>query len=136
MFEEIKASLHDFGVDFDVYFHEDSLHESGAVGRAVARLREAGHVYDKDGATWLRSTDFGDDKDRVLIKQDGSYTYLTPDIAYHKNKYDRGYDQIINVWGADHHGYISRMKAAIQALGLPVDKFDVKIIQIVNLLEE
>src|SRR5699024_5412457 len=99
-------------------------------------LRERGYVYDKDGATWLRSTDFGDDKGRVLIKQDGSCTYLTPDIAYHKNKYYRGYDQIIEVWGADHHGYITLMREAIQALGLAVYKFDVKIIQIVNLLEE
>src|SRR5699024_2798258 len=82
-----------------------------------------------------RSTDFGDDKDRVLVKKDGNYTYLTPDIAYHKNKLERGYDQIVNIWGADHHGYIARMRAAIQALGYPSDKMDVKIIQMVNLLE-
>src|SRR5699024_413420 len=98
------------------------------VTEVLEYLRESGYVYDKDGATWLRSTDFGDDKDRVLIKQDGSYTYLTPDIAYHKNKYDRGYDQIVNVGGVDHHGYMSRMKGAMQWRGLPVDKIDVKII--------
>lgn len=132
----LKKDLADFRVYFDNWFSEQSLYDDHKVTEVLEYLRESGYVYDKDGATWLRSTDFGDDKDRVLIKQDGSYTYLTPDIAYHKNKYDRGYDQIINVWGADHHGYISRMKAAIQALGLPVDKFDVKIIQIVNLLEE
>src|SRR5699024_5633911 len=131
-----KKDLADFRVHIDNWFSEQSLYDNQSVEKALEKLRESGYVYDKDGATWLRSTDFGDDKDRVLIKQGGSYTYLTPDIAYHKNKYDRGYDQIINVWSADHHGYISRMKAAIQALGLPVDKFDVKIIQIVNLLEE
>ena len=81
-------------------------------------LRDNGHVYEEDGATWFRSTDFGDDKDRVLIKQDGSYTYLTPDIAYHRDKLARGFEKLINIWGADHHGYIPRMKAAIQALGI------------------
>lgn len=95
-----------------------------------------GYVYEKDGATWFRSTEFGDDKDRVLIKQDGNYTYLTPDIAYHKNKLDRGFNKIINVWGADHHGYVPRMRAAIQALGYAPEKFDVKIIQMVNLFEK
>src|SRR5690606_40554116 len=89
----------------------------------------------KDGATWFRSTDFGDDKDRVLIKNDGAFTYLTPDIAYHQNKLDRGFDKLINVWGADHHGYIPRMKAAIQALGYEADKLDVKIFQMVNLFD-
>ena len=102
---------------------------------ALDKLEEGNYTYEKDGAMWFRTTDFGDDKDRVLIKQDGSYTYLTPDIAYHKDKLDRGFDSIINVWGADHHGYIPRMRAAIQALGYPVERFDVKIIQMVNLFE-
>ena len=96
-------------------------------------LRESGYVYEEDGATWLRSTDFGDDKDRVLIKQDGSYTYLTPDIAYHKDKLARGFEKLINIWGADHHGYIPRMKAAIQALGYDREALEVEIIQLVHL---
>lgn len=96
-------------------------------------LRKNGHVYEQDGATWFRSTAFGDDKDRVLIKKDGSYTYLTPDIAYHKDKLDRGFDKLINIWGADHHGYIPRMKAAIQALGYDKDTLEVEIMQMVSL---
>src|SRR5690606_6511523 len=102
---------------------------------ALKKLEEGNYIYEKDEATWFRSTDFGDDKDRVLVKSDGSYTYLTPDIAYHKNKLERGYNEIINVWGADHHGYIPRMRAAIEALGYPSEKFHVKIIQMVNLFE-
>jgi arginyl-tRNA synthetase len=96
-------------------------------------LRENGHIYEEDGATWFRSTELGDDKDRVLIKQDGSYTYLTPDIAYHKDKLERGFEKLINIWGADHHGYIPRMKAAIQALGYDRDTLEVEIIQLVHL---
>lgn len=133
--DQIKADLKDFRVDFDSWFSEASLYEDDKVAEAVEKLRAAGVVYESEGATWLRSTDFGDDKDRVLIKNNGDYTYLTPDIAYHKNKYDRGYDQIINVWGADHHGYIQRMRAAMEALGYPVSHFDVKVIQMVSLLE-
>lgn len=133
---QIKADLQDFRVEFDTWFSEASLYENNKVVEAVEKLKIAGVVYESDGATWLRSTDFGDDKDRVLIKQNGDYTYLTPDIAYHKNKFDRGYDQIINVWGADHHGYIPRMRAAMEALGYPVEAFDVSVIQMVSLLEE
>ncbi len=134
--EKIKTDLEAFGVHFDHWFSEQSLYDSGKITTSLNKLKEAGYTYESDGATWLRSTDFGDDKDRVLIKQDGTYTYLTPDIAYHQNKFERGFDKVINVWGADHHGYVSRMSAAIQALGYPVEKFSVNIIQMVNLFEE
>ncbi|NBJ69707.1 MULTISPECIES: arginine--tRNA ligase [Clostridia] len=130
---KIKKDLQTFGVHFDSWFSERSLYKDNKIVETLEKI--AAYTYEKDGATWFRSTEFGDDKDRVLIKQDGSYTYLTPDIAYHKNKLDRGFNQIINVWGADHHGYIPRMRAAIQALGYPVEKFAVKIIQMVNLFE-
>ncbi|CDQ38268.1 arginine--tRNA ligase [Virgibacillus salexigens] len=130
---KIEQDLAEFRVHFDSWFSERSLYKENKITDALKVLDP--YMYEKDGATWFRTTDFGDDKDRVLIKQDGSYTYLTPDIAYHKNKLDRGFDQIVNVWGSDHHGYIPRMRAAIQGLGYPVEKFDVKIIQMVNLFE-
>lgn len=133
--EKIKVDLADFRVKFDEWFSETSLYETGAVEKIVETLREKGYVYDKDGATWLRSTDFGDDKDRVLIKQDGTYTYLTPDIAYHENKFSRGFEQLINIWGADHHGYIPRMKAAMQCLGYEADQLVVLINQMVSLYQ-
>ncbi|WP_077329389.1 arginine--tRNA ligase [Virgibacillus siamensis] len=133
--DKLKKDLNDFGVYFDNWFSEQSLYDANKVKEAVQTLKDGGYVYDQDGAVWFRSTAFGDDKDRVLIKQDGNYTYLTPDIAYHKNKLERGYDQIINVWGADHHGYIGRMRAAIEALGYSPEKFDVKVIQMVRLFE-
>lgn len=104
--------------------------------KALDALKARGKVYEHEGATWLRTTEFGDDKDRVLIKNDGSYTYLTPDVAYHMDKYDRGYDQIINIWGADHHGYIPRMKAAMEALGNDPDKLIVLIAQMVSLYQD
>ncbi|GAB3048057.1 arginine--tRNA ligase [Virgibacillus ainsalahensis] len=132
----IEKDLADFGVHFDNWFSERSLYKEDKISEAVETLAKGNYIYEKDGATWFRSTDLGDDKDRVLIKQDGNYTYLTPDIAYHKNKLDRGFNKIINVWGSDHHGYIARMRAAIQALGYEVEKFDVKIIQMVNLFEQ
>ena len=132
--EKIEADLADFRVHFDHWFSEQSLYHE-KINEALQVLKDAGYVYEQDGATWLRSTDFGDDKDRVLIKQDGNYTYLTPDIAYHQNKLERGFNKIINVWGADHHGYIPRMRAAIQALGYAPEKFEVQIIQMVNLFE-
>jgi arginyl-tRNA synthetase len=131
--EKLKKDLKDFGVEFDVWYSETSLYHNGKIDEALQILRENGHIYEKDGATWFRSTAFGDDKDRVLIKQDGSYTYLTPDIAYHKDKLDRGFDKLINIWGADHHGYIPRMKAAIEALGYDKDTLEVEIIQLVHL---
>ena len=134
--DRIKQILSDFRVEFDHWFSESSLYESDQIDLVLEKLKEAGYVYEKDGATWFRTTDFGDDKDRVLIKNDGSYTYLTPDIAYHQNKLNRGFDKIINVWGADHHGYVPRMSAAIQALGYPEDILSVSIIQMVNILED
>ena len=109
------------------------LYKDGKIDAALAVLKENGHIYEEDGATWFRSTELGDDKDRVLIKQDGSYTYLTPDIAYHRNKLERGFEKLINIWGADHHGYIPRMKAAIEALGYNRDQLEVEIIQLVHL---
>lgn len=130
---KLKRDLEDFRVGFDVWFSETSLYKNGKIDEALAALRATGYIYEQDGATWLRSTDFGDDKDRVLIKQDGSYTYLTPDIAYHKDKLDRGFEKLINIWGADHHGYIPRMRAAIQALGYDRDALEVEIIQLVHL---
>ena len=111
-----REVLSAFGVDFDVWYRELSLVEAGLIDEALADLRERGVVYEADGATWLRSTDFGDDKDRVLVKSDGELTYLMPDIAYHRDKFSRA-DQLINIWGADHHGYVARMKAAMAALG-------------------
>ncbi|WP_435736634.1 arginine--tRNA ligase [Cellulosimicrobium sp. PMB13] len=137
MFGEIKASLHDFGVDFDLYFHEDSLHESGAVERAVARLRESGHVFEQDGATWLRTTDFGDDKDRVVIKSDGEAAYIAGDIAYYLDKRERGFDEVIIMLGADHHGYIGRMMAVCAAFGdEPGRNLQILIGQLVNLVKD
>lgn len=130
---KLKKDLEDFRVTFDVWYSETSLYKNGKIDEALDALRAAGYIYEQDGATWFRSTDFGDDKDRVLIKQDGSYTYLTPDIAYHKDKLDRGFEKLINVWGADHHGYIPRMRAAIQALGYDRDALEVEIIQLVHL---
>ncbi len=137
MFAEIKQSLHDFGVDFDVYFHEDSLHESGAVERAVARLRELGHVFDQDGATWLRTTEFGDDKDRVIIKSDGEAAYIAGDIAYYLDKRERGFDRVVMMLGADHHGYVGRMKAVAAAFGDDPDvHLEILIGQLVNLVKD
>lgn len=133
---KIKKDLDEFGVTFDRWFSEQSLYEDNKITAALGDLQENGYTYEKDGATWFKSTAFDDDKDRVLIKQDGTYTYLTPDIAYHKDKLERGYDKIINVWGSDHHGYVPRMRAAIQALGYPKDKFSVSIVQMVNVLED
>jgi arginyl-tRNA synthetase len=137
MFREIKAKLHDFRVDFDVYFHEDSLHASGAVGRAVARLRELGHIYEADGATWLRTTEFGDDKDRVIIKSDGNAAYIAGDLAYYLDKRERGFDRAIIMLGADHHGYIGRMMAMCAAFGdTPWVNLEILIGQMVNLVKD
>jgi len=117
MFTEIKASLHDFGVEFDVYFHENDLHESGAVDRAIARLSELGVMYEKSGAKWLRTTDYGDDKDRVVIKSNGEPAYISSDLAYYLNKRERGFDRAFILLGADHHGYVARMMAMCAAFG-------------------
>lgn len=131
--EKLKNDLENFRVKFDVWYSETSLYHNGKIDEALKLLKDNGHIYEKDGATWFRSTELGDDKDRVLIKQDGSYTYLTPDIAYHKDKLERGFEKLINIWGADHHGYIPRMKAAIEALGYDRDALEVEIIQLVHL---
>jgi arginyl-tRNA synthetase len=137
MFDEIKASLHEFGVDFDVYFHENDLHDSGAVDRAVARLRDLGHIYEADGATWLRSTDFGDDKDRVVIKSDGQPAYISGDLAYYLDKRERGFNRCIIMLGADHHGYVQRLMAMTAAFGdEPYVNLQILIGQMVNLVKE
>lgn len=130
---EVLAAFH---VHFDVWSSEQALVDSGAMAAALADLRERGHAYDADGATWLRSTEFGDDKDRPLLKSDGDPTYLLPDIAYHRDKFARGFDLLIDVWGADHHGYVPRMRAGIEALGHDPDEFEVPIVQIVRLERE
>ncbi|GHF80531.1 arginine--tRNA ligase [Amycolatopsis bartoniae] len=136
MFAEIKQSLHEFGTDFDVYFHEDSLHQSGAVARAVEELKRSGNLYEADGAWWLRSTEFGDDKDRVVIKSDGNPAYIAGDIAYLQDKIGRGADLCIYMLGADHHGYIARLKAAAAAMGQDPAVVEVLIGQLVNLVSD
>ncbi len=136
MFTEIKATLHDFRTDFDVYFHEDSLHASGAVGTVVTRLKASGHLFEKDGAWWLKSTDYGDDKDRVVIKSDGDPAYIAGDLAYFLDKRSRGFDLCIYMLGADHHGYVSRLKAAAAALGDDPDVVEVLIGQMVFLVKD
>jgi arginyl-tRNA synthetase len=136
MFDEIKRSLHEFGTDFDVFFHEDALHTSGAVDRAVRQLKDSGHLYLADGAWWLRSTEFGDDKDRVLIKSDGAAAYIAGDVAYLLDKRGRGFDLCIYMLGADHHGYTARLKAAAAALGDDPDSVEVLIGQMVNLVRD
>ena len=136
MFAQIKESLHEFGVDFDVYFHENSLFESGAVDRAIQKLKDNGNLYESEGAWWLRSTDFGDDKDRVVIKSDGNAAYIAGDIAYVADKFDRGHNLAIYMLGADHHGYIARLRAAAQALGYDPEAVEVLIGQLVNLVRD
>lgn len=136
MFDHIKESLHEFGTDFDVYTHEDSMHTSGRVDQAIAKLRETGSIYEKDGAVWLRTTDFGDDKDRVVIKSDGNPAYIAGDLAYFLDKRKRGFDLCIYMLGADHHGYIARLKAAAAALGDDPDTVEVLIGQMVNLVRD
>lgn len=136
MFTHIKESLHEFGTDFDVYTHEDSMHTSGRVDQAIARLRETGNVYEKDGATWLRTSAFGDDKDRVVIKSDGKPAYIAADIAYYLDKRQRGFDLCIYMLGADHHGYIARLKAVAAAFGEDPATVEVLIGQLVNLVRD
>ena len=136
MFGDIRASLGEFGVHFDVYFHENTLHETGAVERAVARLRELGHIFDADGAVWLRTTAFGDDKDRVVIKSNGEAAYISGDLAYYLNKRERGFDRCIIMLGADHHGYVQRLMAMCAAFGdTPYVNLQVLIGQMVNLVQ-
>ena len=127
--EDIRNDLSLFGIEYEVWFSERSLTEKGAVNRAIERLREAGEVYEQDGALWFRSTGYGDQKDRVLVRDNGQTTYFASDIAYHMDKLERGFDRVIDVWGADHHGYVPRVKAALQALGDDPSKLDVLLVQ-------
>ena len=136
MFTHIKESLHEFGTDFDVYTHEDSMHTSGRVDQAIAKLRETGNVYERDGATWLRTSAFGDDKDRVVIKNDGKPAYIAGDIAYYLDKRQRGFNLCIYMLGADHHGYIARLKAVAAAFGEDPSTVEVLIGQMVNLVRD
>ncbi len=131
----IKKDLEDFGVIFDTWQSERDLYSNGDVVQAIDDLRVRGYIFEHEGATWFRSTEFGDDKDRVIIKKDGEYTYFAPDIAYHRNKILRGFEELVDIWGADHHGYIPRMQAVIQALGLPPESLRVLLVQLVNLLK-
>ncbi|MGA7802872.1 MAG: arginine--tRNA ligase [Gammaproteobacteria bacterium] len=126
---DIRQDLREFGVEYDDWFSERSLTETGAVQRAIDRLRDAGHLYEQDGALWFRSTAFGDEKDRVVVRENGQTTYFASDIAYHMNKLERGYERVIDVWGADHHGYVPRVKAALAALGDDPGKLDVLLVQ-------
>jgi arginyl-tRNA synthetase len=126
---DIRDDLSEFGVNYDEWFSERSLLESGAVARVIERLREAGHLYQSEGAWWFRSTDFGDEKDRVVIRENGQLTYFASDIAYHANKFERGFDRVIDIWGADHHGYVPRVKAALSALGHEPAQLDVLLVQ-------
>jgi len=126
---DCRSDLLEFGVTFDAWFSEKSLFDSGLVERAIQRLEQTGHLYVKDGAKWFRSTDFGDEKDRVVQRENGQYTYFASDIAYHISKYERGFDRMINVWGADHHGYILRVKGALNALGLDSDRLTIALVQ-------
>ena len=133
---KIRKDLDMFGVEFDMYTSEQELYDNNLVQESIKLLEEKGFIYEEDGAVWFRSTDFGDDKDRVLKKSDGSYTYLTPDIANHIEKLKRGNDKLVDIWGADHHGYIARVKASMQALGYEADKLEVDIIQMVRLIKD
>jgi arginyl-tRNA synthetase len=131
----IEATLERFGVEFDTWYSERSVYESGEMGATIDELRGRGHVYDSEGAVWLRTTEFGDDKDRVLIRSDGSPTYLAPDIAYHRDKLERGFARLLDVLGADHHGYVARMRAALEALGADPECYEALIMQLVHLVE-
>jgi len=136
MLDMIRNDITLFGVkEFDNWISERDLYDRGEVGLAITDLRDRGYIYEKDGAVWFRSTDFTDDKDRVIIKTDGSYTYFSSDIAYHKDKLDREYDIIIDIWGADHHGYIPRIESVMQAFGYDSSRFKVILVQMVNLLK-
>ena len=137
MFADIKASLHEFGVDFDVFTHENTLHESGAVERAVERLRALGHIYEQDGAIWVRTTEFGDDRDRVILRSTGEPSYFSGDLAYYLNKRERGFERNLIMLGADHHGYIGRLMAMTAAFGdEPYVNLEILIGQLVNLLRD
>ena len=135
LLDNIKKDLKNFNVEFDVRFSEKSLYESNSVNKVLNYLKENGYTYEAEEATWLKTSEYGDDKDHVLVKNDGNYTYLLPDIAYHMNKFSRNYDQLIDVLGADHHGYIPRLKASLQMMGYDSSKINVEILQMVRLLK-
>jgi arginyl-tRNA synthetase len=133
--DALKVDLKAFGVTFDLWFSERTLHQADEINKTCRDLQQQGHMYEKNGALWLKSTDCGDDKDRVVIRDNGIPTYLAADIAYHKNKFARGFDKVINIWGADHHGYIKRMKAAVSFLGYNPDQLEILILQMVSLYQ-
>jgi len=133
LLDQIKEDLAELRIEFDHFFHESTLYESGEIEKVLHELKEEGYLFEQEGAQWFRSTTFGDDKDRVLVKKEGSYTYFTPDIAYHRNKYERHYSLYLNIWGADHAGYIPRVKAAMEALGYDPNRLKVVFMQMVNL---
>src|SRR5690625_2092614 len=133
--EKLRQDLSDFNVHFDNWFSETSLYEKGEVEEALGKMTDNGYTFEEDNALWLRTTDFGDDKDRVLRKSDGTYTYLMPDIAYHYDKVERGFDRLINLFGADHHGYIKRLKGSLGALGEDPERLEIQIMQMVRLIE-
>ena len=133
---DCRNDLEEFGVHFDCWFSERSLYDTGMVAKAVAELEKRGHLYVQDGAKWFRSTEFGDEKDRVVQRDNGFYTYFASDIAYHANKFERGFDRVIDIWGADHHGYIARVKGALKALDLDPDRMDVALVQFVSLFRD
>lgn len=132
----IKRELEDFGVRFDYWYSQKSLRQTGKIEKAFDFLKKKGLLYEQEGASWFKSTKFGDDKDRVVIKSDGSYTYLAPDIAYHRDKFRRGFQQLINLWGPDHHGYINRLKAAVAALGNSPEQLSVIIVQLASIFRD
>jgi arginyl-tRNA synthetase len=132
--EQIRKDLADFGVKFDQWFSEQSLYDSGRVQQTIDALQKKGQVYEKDGALWFKTVDFGDEKDRVVVRSNGLTTYFASDIAYHQEKYGRGFDRVIDVWGADHHGYIDRLAAAVMAMGMKREQFQVILVQLVTLL--
>jgi arginyl-tRNA synthetase len=137
MFAEIRATLAEFGVVFDVYFNERELHDSGAMDAALHRLREGGHVFEADGATWLRTTDFGDDRDRPIVRSNGEWTYFAADCAYYLNKRNRGFDRVVIMLGADHHGYIGRLRAMVSCFGDdPDETLEILLGQLVNLVKD
>lgn len=133
--ERIKIDLAYYRCEFDSWISEQWIRDSGLIEQCVQRMKDENLVYEQDGALWMKTTEYGDDKDRVLVKSDGSYTYFTPDIANHLYKYERGYQKLVNLWGADHHGYVARMQAALSAIGLPKDTLAVDIIQMVRLVD-
>ncbi|MDA8442320.1 MAG: arginine--tRNA ligase [Peptococcaceae bacterium] len=131
----IRQDLSDFGVEYDLWFSEQTLHDQGKVQGALEELKDKGYIFEKEGALWLRSTAFGDEKDEVVVRSNGTPTYFAADIAYHKDKFARGFDKVINIWGADHHGHVARMKGAMQALGYDPDNLQIVLMQLVRLIQ-